>query len=170
MPGELTSADVPPIGPGDHVRGSGPEAILYLDLACPHCAAAWPRICALALTVCARHFPLASKRPRALALHAAAEAAGMQREDAFWGMWDSIYADHGHLDDPHLWRRAEELDLDLDRFEADRRSEAVAARVENDFRSGIRAGVVTTPTQFVAGRPHPGVPGASFRAALRSSA
>ena len=40
-------------------------------------------------------------------------------------------------------------------------------RVDADFRSGIRAGVATTPTQFVSGRPFPGVPGASLREALR---
>ena len=45
---------------------------------------------------------------------------------------------------------------------ADRRSEAVAERVERDFRSGIRAGVATTPTLFVDGQAFPGVP-ATFR-------
>jgi protein-disulfide isomerase len=133
------------------VRGSGPEAILYLDLACPHCAGAWPRIRGLELTLCARHFPVASKRPRALALHAAAEAAGMQRADAFWGMCDAIYADHGHLDDPHLWERARLLGLDLERFDADRRSPVTGERVRGDFEGGIRAGVMATPTAFAAG-------------------
>jgi protein-disulfide isomerase len=149
--GELTSAAVPPIGPSDRVRGNGPEAIVYLDLACPQCAAAWPRIRELALTLCVRHFPVAAKRPRALPLHAAAEAAGRQRPDAFWGMWDSIYADHGRLDDPHLWERARLLGLDVKRFDADRHSAPVADRVREDFESGIRAGVVATPTAFVAG-------------------
>jgi predicted DsbA family dithiol-disulfide isomerase len=82
-------------------------------------------------------------------------------------MHDSLLEDQGHLDDPHLWRRAGELGLDLDRFESDRRSEALAERVERDFRTGIRAGVTTTPTQFLNGIAHPGVPGASFREALR---
>jgi protein-disulfide isomerase len=133
------------------VRGEGPEAIIYLDLACPQCAAAWPRIRALALRLCVRHFPVAAKRPRALALHAATEAAGRQRPDAFWGMWDSIYADHGHLDDPHLWERARLLDLEIERFDADRRSAQVADRVRRDFETGIRAGVAATPTAFAAG-------------------
>ena len=57
-------------------------------------------------------------------------------------MVDSIYADHGHQDDPHLWERARALGLDLERFERDRRSAAVAARVRADFESGIRAGVI----------------------------
>lgn len=63
-------------------------------------------------------------------------------------MVDSLYADRGHVDDPHLWQRAERLDLELERFEADRRSDAVAARVRRDFESGIRAGVTSTPAVF----------------------
>jgi protein-disulfide isomerase len=42
----------------------------------------------------------------------------------------------------------------------------VGKRIDADFRSGIRAGVATTPTQFVGGKPHPGVPDADFEAAL----
>ena len=57
--------------------------------------------------------------------------------------------------------------MDLDRFEADRRSDAVAKRVERDFRSGIRAGVATTPTLFVQGQPFPGVPEDTLLGALR---
>jgi protein-disulfide isomerase len=151
VPPELTSAAAPPAGPGDHMRGVGPEAILYVDLACPVCAASWARIRALPLSLVARHFPISSKRPRSPALHAAAEAAG--RQGAFWEMCDSIYADQSRTDDPHLWERCDALGLDLDRFERDRRSAEVAARIERDFRSGVRAGVTGTPAAFVDGRP-----------------
>jgi protein-disulfide isomerase len=113
----------------------------------------WVAIRDLPLRLCFRHFPVASKHRRAPALHAAAEAAGLQRgEEAFWGMVDRCYGDPGHQDDPHLWRRVQELDLELDRFEADRRSEAVADRVRRDFETGIRAGVMGTPAAFVEGR------------------
>ena len=67
-------------------------------------------------------------------------------------MWDSVLADHGHLDDPHLWQRARMLALDLERFDADRRSAGVADRVRSDLESGIRAGVTATPTAFAGGR------------------
>jgi protein-disulfide isomerase len=126
------------------------EAILYLDLGCPHCATTWARISALELRLVFRHFPVASKHPRAPALHAAAEAAGAQGR--FWEMVDSLYADRGRVDDPHLWERVERLGLDLERFERERRSDAVAARVRRDFEGGIRAGVIGTPTAFVEGR------------------
>jgi protein-disulfide isomerase len=143
---ELTSAAVPPAGPEDHRRGEGPELVVYADLGCPHCASAWLEIGAREATIVFRHFPVASKHPRSPALHAAAEAAGLQGR--FFEMVDSLYGDRGHVDDPHLWQRAERLGLDLDRFEADRRSAAVAARVRGDFESGIRAGVTATPAVF----------------------
>ena len=148
---ELTSASVPPIGEGDHVTGEGVEAIVYADFGCPYCAAGWARIRALPLRLCFRHFPMASKHPRSPALHAAAEAAGAQ--GSFWEMCDTLYADRGHVDDPHLWERAERFGLDLERFRADCRSDAVRERIHRDFVSGVRAGVGGTPWAFAGGRP-----------------
>lgn len=150
--GELTSQPLPPIGPDDRIRGEGPEAIVYLDLACPRCALAWIRIRELRLRLAFRHFPIASKHPRGPALHAAAEAAGLQGPAAFWGMVDSIFGDQGRVDDPHLWDRARRLGLDLERFNRERHSEPVAARVRSDFEGGIRAGVTGTPAAFAEGR------------------
>jgi protein-disulfide isomerase len=147
---ELTSASVPALSAEDHVIGEGRELIVYADFGCPFCAAGWARLRELPLRLCLRHFPMASKHPRAPALHAAAEAAGAQ--GAFWEMCDSLYADRGHVDDPHLWERAERFGLDLGRFRGECRSEAVRERVERDFVSGIRAGVAGTPTGFVEGR------------------
>jgi protein-disulfide isomerase len=120
--------------------------IVYADLGCPHCASAWAEISTRGATIVFRHFPVASKHRRSPALHAAAEAAGSQGH--FFEMVDSLYSDRGHVDDPHLWQRAERLGLDLERFESDRRSEATAARVRRDFESGIRAGVTGTPAIF----------------------
>jgi protein-disulfide isomerase len=137
---------VPPAGPDDHRRGEGPQLVVYADLGCPHCASAWAEISRREATIVFRHFPVASKHPRSPALHAAAEAAAAQGR--FFEMVDSLYADRGHVDDPHLWRRVERLGLDLARFEADRRSSAVTARVRRDFESGIRAGVTGTPAIF----------------------
>jgi protein-disulfide isomerase len=149
---DLRSAAVPAVGREDHVRGEGPEVIVYLDLACPRCSVAWTRVGELPLRFVLRHFPIASKHPRAPALHAAAEAAGQQGEAAFWEMVDSIFSDQGRVDDPHLWDRVRRLGLDLERFNRERRSEPVAERVRRDFESGIRAGVVGTPAAFVTGQ------------------
>jgi protein-disulfide isomerase len=104
--------------------------------------------------VCFRHFPVKSSHPRAYAAACAAEAAALQGR--FWEMHDALFADQGRLEDPHLWARAEQLGLDVERFDADRRSDAVVARVKEQFRGGVRAGVVTTPTAFAEGRMYPG--------------
>ena len=141
----FSSAPPPPPSDDDHRRGEGPLVIEYSDLSCPACAVAHSRM-GLDVTRVFRHFPMASRRPRARPLAHAAEAAALQGR--FWEFVDSVYADHGRLDDPHLWERCGELGIDLDRFESDRRSEAVADRVERDLRSGIRAGVTGTPTVF----------------------
>lgn len=69
-------------------------------------------------------------------------------QGCFFEMVDSLYEDRGRVDDPHLWERAEALGLDLERFEAERRSDEVAARVRRDFESGIRGGVVGTPAMY----------------------
>jgi protein-disulfide isomerase len=139
--------------------------IEYGDYECPYCARADLLLADLPVRRVFRHFPVVSKHPRARVLAHAAEAAALQGR--FWEMHDSLFADQGRLDDPHLWDRARRLGMDLDRFEADRRSDSVAERVERDFRSGIRAGVTTTPTLFVDGEPHAGVPASELLQRLR---
>lgn len=153
---ELRSAPVPALSADDHLRGpdDGPLVIEYGDFECPYCAALSARLAELTIRHAFRHFPVRSSHPRAWPAACAAEAAGLQGR--FWEMYDLLFADQGRLEDPHLWRRAERLGLDLERFEADRRSPAVQARVRSDFQSGVRAGVVTTPTVFAQGRVYAG--------------
>jgi protein-disulfide isomerase len=148
------------------VRGpdGAPLTIVYGDYECPFCAALEVGLHERELRVCFRHFPVRSSHPRAHAAACAAEAAGAQ--GAFWPMHDSLFADQGRLEDPHLWARAEALGLDVGRFDADRRSEAISGRVVAQFRSGIRAGVVTTPTLFIAGERWAGRPTAALWARL----
>ncbi|HEX8977244.1 MAG TPA: thioredoxin domain-containing protein [Solirubrobacteraceae bacterium] len=145
----LGSAPLPPPGPEDHLRGpeDAPLLIEYADYECPFCAALHSRLRSVEHRLVFRHFPVRSSHPRAWAAATAAEAAGYQGR--FWEMHDALLDDPARLEDPHLWQRAERLGLDIERFDSDRRSEAAAARVQRDFRSGVRAGVVTTPTVFV---------------------
>ena len=154
--GDLRSAPVPPAGADDHIRGpeGGLLVIEYADFECPYCAALSLRLDGRHLRRLFRHFPVRSNHPRAWAAACAAEAAALQGR--FWEMHDSLFADQGRLEDPHLWERARALGLELDRFDADRRSDEVLSRVKRDFTSGVRAGVVTTPTLFAGGQRHAG--------------
>ncbi len=129
---------------------SGRVVIEYADFECPYCAAHEAKLAELSVRLVFRHFPVRSSHPRAWAAACAAEAAALQGR--FWEMHDLLFADQARLEDPHLWERARTLGLDLDRFEADRRSEEVRARVGRDFASGVRAGVVTTPALFSDGQ------------------
>jgi protein-disulfide isomerase len=144
----------PPEAPSsqDHITGAAtaPLVIEYADFECPFCAALSAQLARRPLRRVFRHFPVRSSHPRAWAAACAAEAAALQGR--FWEMHDSLFSDQGRLEDPHLWERASELGLDLERFDADRRTDAVKQRVRSDFESGVRAGVVTTPTLFAGGR------------------
>ena len=138
----------------------GPESarlvVVYGDFECPFCAALELRLRELPLRVAFRHFPVRSSHPRAWPAARAAEAAALQGR--FWEMHDALLADQGRLEDPHLWDRAERLGLDVARFDADRRTAAIEARIAADFRAGVRAGVATTPTLFADGELHAGRP------------
>jgi protein-disulfide isomerase len=163
----LTSAPIPPLDPEDHVRGpdGAPLILMYADFACPHCAVARLRLAEAEVRVAFRHFALRAKHPRGPALAAAAEAAALQ--GAFWSMHDALYDDQGRQDDPHLWARAERLGLDVERFDDDRRGEAVAERVRRDVRAAMRAGVSATPTLVVDGMLHAGGPSTAILSRVR---
>jgi protein-disulfide isomerase len=145
---DLGSAPIPPPGDDDHLRGptGGRTLIVYADFECPFCAALHERLLAMPARIVFRHFPVRSSHPRAWPAACAAEAAG--RQGRFWEMHDALFADPARLEDPHLWERARALDLDLERFDLERRSDAVHERVKRDFRAGVRGGIVTTPAAF----------------------
>jgi protein-disulfide isomerase len=145
---DLGSAPIPLPDDDDHIRGpsTARTLIVYADFECPFCAALEQRLRPLEARIVFRHFPVRSSHPRAWPAACAAESAA--RQQRFWEMHDALFADPARLEDPHLWERARALGLDLDRFDAERRSDAVHERVKRDFRAGVRGGVVTTPAVF----------------------
>ena len=104
--------------------------IEYGSYECPFCAKADDLLAHVGARRVFRHFPVTSKHPRSRALAHAAEAAALQGR--FWDMHAALMGDQSHLDDPHLWQRCEQLGIDLERFESDRRSAVVVERVERD--------------------------------------
>jgi protein-disulfide isomerase len=163
---DLRTAPPPPPCDADHTRGDTSRrlVLLYADFTGPRGALAYERLTSAAVHIVFRHMALRAKHARAVAVACAAEAAGAQ--DAFWPFADALYADQGHLDDPHLWERARALGLDLARFDEDRRSAQAAARVQRDTRAALAAGATTTPTLFVDDSPLSGVPDDGWLAQL----
>lgn len=145
-----------PVGQRDHTIGKPTATITlveYGDYQCSHCAEAYPLIKKLLkefnnqLLFVFRNFPLQESHPEAMIAAEAAEAAGLQNK--FWEMHDMIYEHQDELSENNLQYFAENLDLNLDKFENDRDSADVTAKIESDFESGIRSGVNGTPTFFI---------------------
>ena len=142
----------------DHARGpeSAPLLVEYGDYECPYSRRAFREIERVerrlesGFRFVFRHFPLTEIHPHALAAAAAAEAAASQ--DRFWDMHERLFHGQNALEDDDLRRYARDLGLDPARFDDDRSSEVVFARIRRDVESGFDSGEVRgTPTLFVNG-------------------
>jgi protein-disulfide isomerase len=147
-----------PVGERDHTQGpeDAPLTLVeYGDFECPYCGMAYPLIkdaqrhLGERLRFVFRHFPISTSHPHARRAAEAAEAAAAQGQ--FWEMHDLLYEHQRRLDDTHLHRFAEQLSLDLERFDEDMSARRYEARVREDFMSGVRSGVNGTPTFFING-------------------
>ena len=165
MPAEVATLN-PPVNPArDHVRGSAtPEVTLveYGDFQCPSCGDAYPVVHELLarfgnrLRFVFRHMPLTDLHPRALAAAQAAEAAAAQGR--FWEMHDRLFEHQQELTDGDLSAHAVAVGLDVEHFEDDLEDGVRLQRIDDDYRSGARSGVPSTPRFFVNGVIHLGSP------------
>jgi formate-nitrite transporter family protein len=142
----------------DHVRGEAdaPVILEYGDYECPYSRQAFRAIERVERELSGRvrfafrHFPLTQIHPHALAASAAAEAAA--RQGRFWEMHELLFHRQKALEDDDLRSYANEIGLDLELFDRDRKDAEVLARIERDVASGEATGVVRgTPTLFVDG-------------------
>jgi protein-disulfide isomerase len=145
----------------DHIQGADDaQATLveYGDYECPFCGAAYPVIKDVQarmrdeLRFVFRNFPITTSHPHAGQAAEAAEAAAAQ--GTFWPMHDTLYENQSKLENEDLHRYAEKLGLDVQRFDRELAEHVYAARVHEDFLSGVRSGVNGTPTFYVNGVRH----------------
>ena len=101
-----------------------------------------------------RHAPLTAYHPNALAAAEASEAAALQGK--FFEMEKSLFADQENQRPSDIIRRAQELGLDVRRFEADLTTPKVAARVRDDMLDAEAMDITVVPTLFVNGHRHTG--------------
>src|SRR3954449_1417719 len=151
-----------PVSEGrDHIQGpaDAPVTLIeYGDYQCPYCGAAYPIVKEVqarmgeTLRFVFRNFPITTSHPHAEQAAEAAEAAAVQGR--FWEMHDHLYEHQRRLTDPDLHRYAEEVGLDVDRFDSELAEHAHEQRVREDFMSGVRSGVNGTPTFYINGRRH----------------
>jgi protein-disulfide isomerase len=155
---------VRPVDPArDHIYGSldAPfEIVEYGDFQCGFCLKATGSVVEVqrelgdGLRYVWRHAPLTRFHPNALAAAEASEAAA--RQGKFFEFERSLFADQEHQLPSDIVRRAEELGLDVRRFEADLASPEVAARVRDDMLDAEAMDITAVPTFFINGRRHVG--------------
>jgi len=145
----------------DHIQGPTYAAVTlveYGDYECPYCGAAYPIIKEVQsrmgerLRFVFRNFPITTSHPHAEQAAETAEAAATQGR--FWQMHDLLYENQKRLRDPDLRDYAERLALDVERFDKELAEHVHAARVREDFMSGVRSGVNGTPTFYINGARH----------------
>jgi protein-disulfide isomerase len=141
----------------DRTQGSPDAAVAlveYGDYECPYCGAAYPIVKEVQarlgerLRFVFRNFPITTSHPHA---ERAAEAAAQGR---FWEMHDHLYEHQRHLEYSDLHAYAEQLGLDVARFDNELATNAHADRVREDLMSGVRSGVNGTPTFYINGTRH----------------
>ena len=147
----------------DHIQGPADAPVTmveYGDYQCPFCGAAYPIIKDVqarmgdGLRFVFRNFPISTSHPNAELAAEAAEAAAVQGR--FWEMHDLLYENQDRLGVDDLHAYAERLSLGLETFDRDLAGHAYAARVREDFMSGVHSGVNGTPTFYLNGSRYDG--------------
>lgn len=147
---KIDTADAP-------VRGN-PKApitiVEFSDFECPVCKSAEPVLKKVLesnadVKLVFLNFPLPMHQYAATAA-AASVAAG--RQGKFWAYHDKLFENQGRLTMADLIAYAQELKLDVSRFQAD--LEGAKARVSKERAMGEELKLTGTPSLFINGRPY----------------
>ena len=170
-----SSASAPSLVLPDSPTITAPGAVVtiveFLDFECEACGAAFPIVKQVLdayegrVTYVVRDFP---NHNNSVLAASAAFAAGEQGK--YWEMYDLLFgrqttwAERQESQAPAFLGFAQELGLDMTRFQADLESGRYVERIRRDFEAARILGVDATPTFFVDGEKIVGVvPFAEFK-------
>ncbi len=163
---DLITDQTPTRGPAN-----APVTIIeFGDFECPFCARVQPTIDALEKAYEGK-IRFAYKQ-LALPFHAQAKPAAYaalaaQNQGKYWEFADQLWANAANLNDALYQKIAQDLKLNLNRFNRDRASKAIQDLVEKDMADAQRVGARGTPFFFINGEPISGaLPEAEFRAVI----
>lgn len=162
-PSEESSLTASTISDSENVKGDKTAKVTlieYSDFQCPACSSYYPILkkvndeLGAQVRFAYRHFPLSQHKNAKLA-STVAEAAGKQGK--FWEMHDMIFQNQSDWSEEKnasviFAKYATDLNLNLEQFQKDLSSEEIKAKIESDYKSGIRAGVNSTPSFFLNGK------------------
>lgn len=148
---DVTVADHDPIlGPAD-----APVTIVqFAEYQCPFCGRVNPTIQRIfeeydgKVRLVYKDFPL-QNHGRAIPAAVAAHCAGEQ--GSYWPMNKTLLGNQTALEEADLQRYARELSLDLDAYDACRRSGKYEPTISQDMEDGRQAGVSATPSFLING-------------------
>ena len=149
---EVKTATAPVKG----VETASVTIVEFAEFQCPFCSRVGPTLEQIQNTYKDRvrfvwkHLPLVSIHPHAMDAAIAAEAA--RNQGRFWEFHDKLFANQTHLAPNDLRKYAQELGLDLGRFDKDREDQELRTSVLNDMAEAKSLGVTSTPTFFINGR------------------
>jgi protein-disulfide isomerase len=147
----------------DHVTGPQDALVTiveYGDYQCPYTARAHVVLADIGsqlegrLRLAYRHLPLSHLHPHSQRASEAAEAAGAQGK--FWEMHAALFEAQGELDPDSLLELAEDLELDVQRFQQELEAGKYRQRVLEDVGRAHADGASSTPTFFINGKRYHG--------------
>ncbi|MCS6959717.1 MAG: thioredoxin domain-containing protein [Pseudanabaenaceae cyanobacterium SKYGB_i_bin29] len=128
----------------------------FSDFQCPYCARAHTTVKQFMekhkneVTLTYKHFPLQSIHPEALPAAKASWAA--QQQNKFWEFHDQLFTQQQRLGEGFYVELAQNLGLDVDKFNQDRQSQVAEDAVVADFNLGRELGIQGTPAFFMNDR------------------
>ncbi len=142
----------------DHIKGNleaEVRVVEYSDFECSACAAFFPIVNLLMdmygdeISFEYKHFPVIENNPQVLL---AAEAAGQQ--GMFFEYHNLLFENYSEWSrggnvDRFLRQYAEDLSLDMNQWETQRRSSLLRNKIRDDYDEGVSMGVTVTPTFLI---------------------
>jgi protein-disulfide isomerase len=129
--------------------------VVFADFQCPHCRAEAPVLRKAVdqfrgrAKLVYKHFPLAG-HDRAKVAAIATEAAHEQGK--FWEMHDLVFENQHDLTDANIRKWAQQIGLDMAKFDASFKAQKGRAVVEKDKADGEAIEISGTPAVYVNGR------------------
>ncbi|MGK7921129.1 MAG: DsbA family protein [Trichodesmium sp.] len=121
----------------------------FSDFQCPFCAKVQGNLKEFMdkhqdrVTLVFKHLPLTSIHPEAIPSAKASWAA--QQQGKFWEYHDALFEQQNKLGEELYLEVANNLGLDIDKFNSDRQSEAAITSIETDIKLAKKLGVSGTP-------------------------
>ncbi len=134
---------------------------VFTDFECPFCRMAHQQIKDLAarytesVRVLFKNFPLNMHKDARTAAYAAACA---HLQGKFWPYADLLFENQEQLDTSSLYKYAEQVGLDMDKFKESMESGQGEKIVDADIAEGVELGINGTPGVFINGHFFNGVP------------